>query len=153
MEDKKRELFNLAVKLETNICRLYIFYRDHFTEEGSFWAKMAEEESHHASIVELAGEYYDKFPQELIYSNAENLKKVNRDIEEKIKKYAEKPPSRREAYEYAYNLENSAYEFHFQNVVSKKSESREIKRLKELNKDDRDHAERIKKLLERPGTV
>jgi hypothetical protein len=100
----------------------------------------------------LAKEYYDEFPKELLEDNLTQLKATNKSIETTIHRYRENAPKKEEAYQYAYNLENSSYELRFQRIVDSKSESEDFKRLKKLNNDDKDHAERIKKLLQQRKT-
>ncbi len=148
MNNLKKEILDQAVKLELNVADLYLLYKDQFKEDRSFWKKMAQEEKNHAALLELAKDFSEKFPKEIIYDNLENLKSVNQEIEETIEKYKQNIPSKKEAYEYAFNLENSAYELHYQKLVTSDSSDISIRTFQKLNGDDKDHADRIRKLID-----
>jgi rubrerythrin len=146
MEREKEEILEEAIQLELNMSNLYLFYRESF-EDKAFWKQMAKEEREHAALLELAKDFFDKFPKEIIYNNLNELKGVNKDIKDTIDKYKKELPARGEAYEYAFGVENSAYELHYHKLLTDKSNSEEIKTFQKLNAADKDHAERINKLL------
>ena len=53
------------------------------------------------------------------------------------------PPTRVEAFKYAFELENSVGEFHFQSFMTSESNSQMTKIFQKLNGDDINHAKRI----------
>ena len=147
MEREKEELLEEAVQLELNMADPHLFYYDNFLEDAKFWWQMAKEEKEHAALVELAKDFFDKFPKDIIYGNIGELKEVNRRIKGALERYKEKSPSKKDAYAFAINIETSAYELHYQQLSVKKSDSEEVKRCQKLNQDDKNHAARIKKLF------
>ena len=76
------------------------------------------------------------------------MMKANKEIETTIEKYREMSPSKEEAYQFVYDCEGKAFELHYQEVVTGSEESEATKRFKKLNADDKDHALRIKELME-----
>ena len=150
MEEKK-QLLREAIKLELNVCTLYQIYRDNFKEDREFWLQMAQEEGHHAALLDLAQDFFENFPEEILYHNLEELKKVNQNIEDTIRKYKKGLPPRQECYQYAFDLENSAFELHYQQVASQPANSDKIQMFQKINEDDKDHAQRIKALLAKEG--
>lgn len=149
MERQKEAMLEEAIALELNVYELYIFYHKTFTEDKSFWLQMAMEEKEHAALLELARDFFPFFPEEIIYNNLDVLKKTNKDIKETIARYKKQLPSRNEGYHYAINLENSAYELHYQLLATQKSDSEKIQTFQKLNTDDKDHAKRIEELLKK----
>ena len=71
--------------------------------------------------------FFDKFPEEIIYNNLNVLKNENKHIRHIIEKHKKKLPAKKEAYKYAYALENTAYELHYQKLVMEKSKLEGIK--------------------------
>lgn len=144
---EKEEALRQAIRMEMNMCSLYLFYRENFVEDKEFWKQLAKEEKEHAAILELAKDFIDKFPKEMAYKNIKELKEVNEKIESVIGDYKRRAPSKEEAYKYAYELEGTAQELHYQKLLKDEPVSEELKIFRKLNEADRDHAERIKKLL------
>ena len=147
MDKEKKELLEEAIQLELNVSNLYRLYSEKFEEDSEFWKQMTKEEVEHAALLELAKDFFDKFPKKIIYENLDILKSVNKGIKDTIEKYKKELPAKNKAYEYAFALENSAYELHYQKLLTDKSDSEAIKTFQKLNGDDKDHAERIQKLL------
>lgn len=147
MDDKKKELLETAMQLELNVCDLYLMYRETFPEDKEFWEQMAKEEKHHAALLDLADDFFDQFPKELIYNNLNELQAVNKTIRETIERYKQQPPSRKEAYTYAIQLEESAYELHYQKLLTEKTSTKARQTFQKLNEDDKNHAQRIRKVL------
>ena len=147
--EKKRELLEEAIKLELNVADLYLFYSINFKEDREFWLQMAQEEKEHASVLRISKELvqFGPYLNDLISDNLDELKVVNKNIINTIENFKKTLPSRKDAYKYAIELENSAYELHYQELMTTKSDSKVIEALKRLNADDKDHAERIGKLL------
>jgi hypothetical protein len=71
------------------------------------------------------------------------LCKTNNKLISLLKKYNEKPPSRKSAFNIALNIEKSAGELHFQLAMEKSPTSSIMEVLQVLNKDCKDHANRI----------
>jgi len=145
----KDELLKEAIQLELNASELYRLYfeNEQFKEDADFWWKISQEEQRHAALLKTAKNIFNNLPEQLIYDSLAVLKNVNQNIRNTIEKYKKAPPARKEAYLYAYNLENSAYELHYQKMVTEKTDKSDLKTFQKLNADDKDHAERIKNLL------
>ncbi len=147
------EIMEEAVKLEENISELYRTYSKIFSEDKDFWTTLAREEVKHATLLKGLKEIYlgkENFPDQMIYDKIDEMKDVNRNIEDIIKKYKTNSPPIKEAYEFAYNIENSSYELHYQNQLEKKSTSL-MEMFKRLNSFDKNHAERIDMLIKEKG--
>ena len=147
MDKQKKELLEEARRLELNMAKLYIFYSENFKEDSEFWRQIAKEETEHAALLKVVEDFSDKFPEGIIYTNLDELKNTNKYILDAIEKYRKKSPTKQKAYKQAIELEESAYELHYQKLASIKLDSEVLKRFQKLNADDKDHAERIKKLL------
>jgi len=147
MNREKKELLEEARQLELNVSELYRFYADNYAEDKDFWSKIEEEERGHAALIDVCLDFSDKFPKDMVSGNLGELKQANKDIKDTIEKYRKNPPPREEAYKYAISLENSANELHYQELATDDSASQAVKTFQRLNADDKDHAERITKLL------
>ncbi len=147
MDREKIDLFEEVIRLETNMVELYNFYSKKFKEDKEFWKKLSNEERHHASIARLAKEFLYDFPKEILYDNLEELMELNNDIKTTIERYSNILPPKKVAYQYAIDLENMAYEFHYQRLTSLRLNSEQLRLFKKLNKGDKDHALRIERLL------
>ncbi|MFQ5952539.1 MAG: ferritin family protein [Candidatus Omnitrophota bacterium] len=147
--EKKKELLEEAIKLELNMSDLYLFYSNNFKEDREFWQQMAGEEKEHASLLEMAEDFlnFGSDINDIIYTNLDELKEVNKNIKDTIEKFKKNLPSKEDAYKYAIEQEESAYELHYQKLMTGNPGSKTIETLQELNVDDKNHAERISKLL------
>lgn len=149
MDNAKKELLEEAIQVEINMAKLYLFFRDNFTKDKDFWGKIAEEEAGHAALLNLAKDFFDKYPKNILYDNINALKAVNKKIKSIITNYTIKKPSEKEAYEQAFRLENSAYELHYENLLESSSNEEAIKTFQKLNEDDKNHANRIRELIDK----
>ena len=147
MEKKEKELLEEARQLELKMADLYFFYHEKFMEDKDFWLQMAKEEVEHAALLEVAGDFFDKFPKELILDNLDTIKSANKKIKDTIEKYKIKLPAREEVYKFAIDMENSAYELHYQKLATEQSSEEKVGTFQKLNASDKDHAIRIQDLL------
>jgi hypothetical protein len=137
------------------IAELYLIFHRAFSEHEDFWWQLALEEKNHAGLIKTAKQHYPPtttFPFGLISSDLEKLKYVNTKIASLVKKYHSNPPSEEEAFNVALELEKSAGEIHYQTFMDKeidvtlinKWQYYEINKVfKTLNRNDKDHADRI----------
>jgi len=149
MKSNREELLKEAIKLELNVGDLYRLYSERFTEDSAFWLQMAKEEAHHAGLLDLAQDFFDGFPEEIVFRNVEVLKKGNRIIEDTVERYKKQLPSKQECYQYAIDLESGAYEVHYQQLVTQSPTSKKMQTFQKINDDDKDHARRIQELLDK----
>lgn len=144
--NKMEETLNLAISLEKNIAVLYNLYSNLFPDDSEFWWELSNEEKNHASLLESATAYLKigRLPESLLRIENHKFKRIVNEVTDNISSFKNEKPDKEKAYNFALELESSAYEAHFQKIMTNDSENMVIKILKNLNKDDKDHFERIK---------
>ena len=151
MDDDIISIIDESIDLELNVSNLYSIFHKVFPDDASFWWKLEMEENNHAALIRSGKECFlpiNKFPDGLLANSLRELKDTNRKIVSLIKKYEEIPPSREEALNIAIELENSAGELHFQYFMDQEVGPKINEIFKRLNKDDKDHAMRIRSYME-----
>ena len=152
--DNLLKLLDESIMLELNMSELYVLFSGIFPEDRNFWWRLSLEEKNHAALLKSGKEYFvpnDKFPSELLDFNIENIMTVNAQIRKYIEMYAAVKPERSEAFSLAYAFENSASELHFQEGITGENVSSNLAIFQALNKDDKDHAERIEFYMKEKG--
>ncbi|MBI5199502.1 MAG: rubrerythrin family protein [Nitrospirae bacterium] len=152
MDNEISKLLDESIEMELNVSKLYNLYSNNFSEDRDFWWTLSIEEKNHAALVESGKKYleFGIFPDEAVYHDLERLVESNREIKGLIENYEKRLPLMEEAYRTALRLEESSGESHFQKIMEKDSDSKIIKIFQDLNKGNKDHAQRIrKKMLER----
>jgi len=151
MPNKREELILEAIRAEINMAVLYAWYAKTFPEDRDFWETISEEEKKHASLIKLAQDVLseEQLSQLFVYDNLDKLKQVNEIIENLIDKYHKDPPEKSEAYNNAAKLESSSFESFYQLKMTDTPQSDDMKVFQKLNEDSKDHAKRIKELLEK----
>lgn len=147
-------LFDEAINLELNAAKLYEFFKEIFPDDAIFWGQLVVEEKNHASLLQDGKDRFyplGKFPSDILPSSITSLTWANRGIVTFIDKYKERHPSREEAFNTALSLEFSAGEVHFQEFMEKESEIKVEEIFQELNREDKDHAKRIRSYMESHG--
>ena len=153
MENDLIQLANEAMRLEYNVSKLYMIFRDSHPEDAEFWWKLVIEESNHAALIKSGLDYFmpeGYFPDE-IFPSMDELQKTNRELVSLLEKYINHPPSRETAFNLALKIEMSAAEIHFQNTMTKSTDSEVLKLFQTLNQDDKDHAKRIRVYMKEKG--
>ena len=146
MEKDLTALIKESINLELNAANLYLLFHTLFPEDAVFWWELTLEEKNHAALLRSGKELFlprDKFPHDLVEDRLQDLIDTNSELNSLIEEYEVNPPSREEAFNIALSVENSAGELHFQRFMDKKPSSRMAEIFQELNKDDKNHAERI----------
>ena len=144
------QLAQEAMRLEYNVSKLYMVFRDAYPEDAVFWWQLVIEESNHAALIKSGLDYFmpeDLFPEE-IFTSMEEMQEANKGLESLLKKYAPNPPSREEAFNVALKTEMSAGEIHFQKTMAKSADSKVLAMFQRLNQDDKDHAKRIRAYMQ-----
>ena len=95
MDKKKKELLEEAIQIELNMCNLYLFYSENFTDDKDFWIQIAQEEREHAALLELGEDFFDKFPEEIVYNHLDELKFENKRIKRTIEQYEKDLPEKK----------------------------------------------------------
>jgi len=154
MNNDLSELFDEAIKIELNASKLYELFQEVFPDDALFWGQLVVEEKNHAALLRDGRDRFQpigKFPVEILPASITSLVWANRGIVTLVDKYRERHPSREEAFNTALSLEQSAGEAHFQQFMEKDSVSKIEGIFKDLNRDDKDHALRIRSYMENHG--
>lgn len=139
-----------SIKLELNLAKLYTIFHDRFSEDEDFWWQLAMEERGHASLLQQEKKQpqpMEFFPDNLLSKDLQSIVDSNRRISELVAEYSENPPSRAAAFQTALDIELAAGEAHFQEFLDSPSNSFSSNIFKQLNQEDRDHAERIREYM------
>jgi hypothetical protein len=155
MENDLIQSANEAMQLECNVSKLYMVFRDAYSEDAEFWWKLIIEESNHEALIRSGIEYFmslEVFPNE-IFPSMEDLQEANKELLSLLESYEKSPPTRETAFNLALKIERSAGEIHFQNAMTKDTDSKALKLFQKLNQDDKDHEKRIRAYMKEKGIV
>ena len=154
MTEELEKIIDESIKLEVNISNLYTLFRKAFPDDAVFWADLALEEQHHASLIK-DGRYTlisdGEFPLGLLAPKLQMLEDVNGTLSNLLEEYSKTTPTRETAFNIAFKLERSAGEVHFQRAMEKAPTSTIMKMFQLLNVNDRDHAKRIQTYMSENG--
>ena len=148
------DLLDLSIQLELSISRLYARFARDFPDDMGLWSKLAIEENNHAAILRSAKESFldmNLFPEDMVCSQLQCLKKIRKSIPEWIKEYSSEAPDRASALRYALQLETSAGELHYQNTMAGNDDCTASQLFKRLNGTDKDHADRLRAYMKSSG--
>jgi hypothetical protein len=149
MELNFKLLIKEAIDLETNIAQLYLLFHRLFPEDEKLWWELSLEEQNHASLLKTALQFNDSnvdVPETLLPVGAEELKKSSLRIVEFIKS-VESNADRTRAFQFAYMIENSAGELHYDLFMKGPADTTMSALFKKLNGDDINHADRIRSYM------
>ena len=139
-----------SIKLELNLAKLYTIFHDSLEEDEDFWWQLAMEERGHASLLQQEKKQpqpEEFFPDNLLAKDLQSLIDTNEKISGLVSEYSAKPPSRAAAFLAALDIELAAGESHFQHFLDSPTSSFSANIFKQLNQEDRDHAERIREYM------
>jgi len=144
-----------SVELELNIGDLYQVYSVKFPLDYDFWWKISIEEMNHAALIESINDVFwtDILPFDSIEKQAADLHEINLKIKERTERFKLVPPTRLEAFNYAFELENSIGESHFEVFMTSAPDSPVVKIFQKLNGEDKNHAIRIENYKRSNGFV
>lgn len=154
MSGELEKIIDESIKLEQNVAALYTIFSVTFREDSDFWKDLVLEEENHASLIREGRKSFllrGEFPHELLAPKIEMLITTNNKLASLLKKYSKNPPSRETAFKVAFELENSAGEVHFQQAMEKSPDSQLMAIFQHLNRDDKDHARRIRTYADYKG--
>ncbi|MCD6174727.1 MAG: hypothetical protein J7K65_03030 [Planctomycetes bacterium] len=146
MDNNLIKLAEEAMRLEYNVSKLYMIFRDAYPEDEQFWWQLVIEEGNHAALIKSGLDYFmpvGLFPDGML-PLMEELQEANKELGSLLEKYTANPPSRETAFNVALKTEMSAGEIHFQNTMTKSADSKVLAMFQKLNQDDKDHAKRIR---------
>jgi len=149
LEDTISELLEESIGIELNAGRLYRLYSEMFPADRDFWVRLSMEEMNHAALLKSARNFLrlGKLPMASIYPNLEVLKGLNQLISSRMDEYQTNKPGMLDAYRFALELETSAAEEHFQEIMGSHQEDKVLEIFRKLSGGDKDHAERILALI------
>ncbi|HXK29091.1 MAG TPA: hypothetical protein VJ646_12620 [Candidatus Binatia bacterium] len=161
MDKELSRILDESIQLELNVADLYLSFCHAFAEDKDFWSHLAEEEGNHAALLRSGKLESDEghFPAKILTTNLDALIKVNKEIKELLKEHKQKPPSSRaSAFEIAIKVEESTGEIDFSCFMEQQADSPALKLLRRVDRDDRDHARRIRNYMREkgigiPGTI
>jgi methylthioribose-1-phosphate isomerase len=142
-----------SIKLEKSIGNLYMLFHTYYTEDKTFWYRMATDEQKHATIIEglrpwiNLGARIDDF----LLDDLQELKDKNSAIEAIIEKAEEEKPTRETAFNLAYRIEVTASEIHYQKIMTEQTDNKLLVAMQELCNADKDHQKRIRKMMDTIG--
>jgi len=146
---KISEILEQSIALEKAIGRLYTLFSTYYYEDQIFWQCLAMEEQKHADTLEglrpwvaMGGDI-----KQYLLPNFNELREKNIAIMQVIKRAKEKCPTRQIAFNLAYKIELTASELHYQKIITKNSDNKLLNSMQELCGADKDHAKRIKKMM------
>lgn len=156
MSEDILRIIDESINLERNIASLYIFFHGIYPDDSDFWWKLALEETNHASLLESGRDYFmpadELFPYQIIPTSLGFITKTISEIETRLEEYKTSTPSRESAFNLALKLEESTGELHFQQTITmENSNSEALELFKRLNKEDKDHALRIREYMTDKG--
>jgi hypothetical protein len=135
-----------ASALETIMADLYSSFEKSFAEDAVFWKKLADEELNHAALIqnvksdpEVSKWFVHDAPDDLVKETVKTMEWAT----SLVIKYSEETPDRLTAFNTAIEVEKTAWELHYQSLMTKKSDKWFVDIVQELNKYDRDHLRRI----------
>jgi hypothetical protein len=135
-----------ASALETIMADLYSSFEKSFAEDAVFWKKLADEELNHAALIqnvksdpEVSKWFVHDAPDDLVKETVKTMEWAT----SLVIKYSEEKPDRLTAFNTALEVEKTAWELHYQSLMTKKSDKWFVDIVQELNKYDRDHLRRI----------
>jgi rubrerythrin len=153
MESDQKELFKEAMQVELNVSKLYRLYSEIFKEDSNFWQQLSIEEMNHATLIKTGIEEFldnNLFPEELVFTNLNELKQINYVIKQLKEEYSKNPPDKNVAYDIALNIEQSNQEKQFSMFIEKTPpESKAMKLFQSLNGDNKNHIQRIRNLIKK----
>ena len=143
------QLINEAIQLELNVAKLYLLFHQLLPEDSAFWWELVIEEENHAAILKTA-EQMDassvEIPEGIIPPGVAELQEANQMILRAMEDFKKKP-DRALAFQLANKIELSAGESHYDTFMRNAPKSRITEIFRKLNRDDVDHARRIREYI------
>lgn len=154
MNQTLEQLIDESIQLELNVAAVYKIFFNIFPEDSELWSKLIREEEKHADLIQSMRSSFllpRQFPSDLLASPIKMLKKTNNRLVSILKKYNKEQPLRESAFKIALEIERSAGEFNFQLAAEKSPDSGIMKIFQALNKDCRNHTEKIITYVQNKG--
>jgi len=132
-----------AIELEYALSVLYQYFSERFPEDKSFWMQLHLEEIKHASLLKTIKDIavIEKMPKGIVMESVEEYRKTISRIEACMNE--ECITDLNAAFEFAYSVEKTSGEIHFQRALTKQDPDEITKIFIRLNGMDLNHASRI----------
>ncbi len=144
-----------SITNELLVSELYMEFSRRYQEDSEFWRTLAEEEEHHAVLIEGGQKNYlpsdDLFPRELLSKALLPLLRVQNKLMIILNEFATAPPDKEIAYNIATKIEDTIGESCFQGAIEQVSPSASLLVYQELNSDCREHSKRIRDYMQCKG--
>jgi rubrerythrin len=147
--NKKKEILTEMIMVERNAAALYRLFAERFKEDSKFWQKIGAEEEKHAELLQSGVLFLalDMLPDVVLIDEIDLLRHTNASIAQITKRYADAMPPKREAYNYAIQMEKSLGEKFFQELLRMKFAPEVVALWQRLGEESVDHSSRIATLL------
>lgn len=147
MTPEIHRIMDESIAFELLVSDLYLLFHEVIAEDAQFWWTLSLEERNHAALIESIKNSFSD-PEDLSYDlflhHIDVLIKANENIRELIGTLRAKPPSRDYALRLALDLEQSSVESRFQKMMSQNCPGGLTCMIQQLNRNDKDHAQRIR---------
>ena len=140
----------LLIELELNVRDIYRVFAENNDEDYIFWIQLSNEEDNHATLLRTCIEFInsDLDVSNMIPDDIDNIIEVNKKLLI-IKQEYLNTLGRELSFQIAMNIETSASESHYQDVMTdENSENKILNIIQKLNREDINHYCRIRKYYE-----
>lgn len=155
-DDLVNTFLDEANSLEIIFADIYRLFGKLFVEDSDFWNQLTYEELNHAALLrsikttvglssDLTSGLSDVLLQEII-----NTKERASYL---LDGFSKEPPDRKTAFSTAIEIEKTAGEIHYQEVMSQTTDSWFINILQTLNEYDLDHLKRLERYIQENSIV
>lgn len=154
MNSEYRLIVKESIDIELTVAEIYLIFYHEFPEDACFWWQIALEEKNHAALIRSLldmSEQLDIPPGEMFSTSVSELRETNAMLSSIVDEYREKLPDRTGAFNTALGIEDSAGELHYQEFMAGDEDRHpQISKIfRRLNKEDKDHAVRIRNYMEK----
>ncbi len=155
---KRTKIQRIAAESITNellVSELYMEFSQRYQEDGEFWRTLAEEEEHHAVLIEGGQKNYvpsdDLFPRELLSRALLPLLRVQNKLKAILDEFAKTLLEKEIAFNIALKIEATIGESCFQGAIDQTAPSASLLIYQELNSECKEHSKRIREYMRLNG--
>ncbi len=143
-------LLEKSVQLERLVAELYLLFAGQFLQDAPFWLQLCEEEKQHAHLLESIRSSLaevNRSVSKIVASSVDDLRQSIKELETFTETCRNAALTRELAFHAAIRFEESAGEIHYQEFMESNPGTPIYNIFRQLNKDDKDHAERIRSYM------
>jgi ferritin len=145
--EEKQKLIDHAIQLETNVATLYTLFSNAHPEHAEFWSELSQEEKGHAALISntvARTDLEELLNDKPILDSLTKLERCNHHIQALIEQFSVEPPSPKDAFTIALELEQSSGEIHYQKFMDLGDDSILDRVFQKLDQEDKAHSERLR---------